>query len=39
MNGKNKHAQVKILEEKLKKILKKIPNWKVPGQMGSKNFG
>ena len=30
MNGKDKHAQVQILQEKLKKILKKIPNWKAP---------
>ena len=31
MNGKNKQAQIKILQEKLKKILKKIRNWKAPG--------
>ena len=31
MNGKNTQAQVQISQEKLKNILKKIPNWKAPG--------
>ena len=30
MNEKNKQARVQISQEKLKKILKKIPNWKAP---------
>ena len=38
MNGKNKQAQVQILQEKLKKILKKIPNWKDPGLDGVQGF-
>ena len=31
MNEKNKQARVQISQEKWKKILKKIPNWKTPG--------
>ena len=43
MNGKNKQAREQISQEKLKKILKKIPNWKAPGPdraqgLWSKNF-
>ena len=34
MNGKNKQARVPILQEKLKKILKKIPDWEAPGPDG-----
>ena len=34
MNAKNKQAQVQISEEELKKMLKKILNWKVPGSNG-----
>ena len=39
MNGKKEQAQVQISQEKLKKILKKMPNWEAPGQMGSKGSG
>ena len=38
MNGKNKQARAQISQEKLKKILKKIPNWKAPGPDGVKGF-
>ena len=38
MNGKNKHARVQILQEKLKKILKKISNRKVPRLDGIQGF-
>ena len=38
INGKNKQARVHILQEKLKKILKKIPNWKAPGPDGFQGF-
>ena len=38
MNGKNKQARVQISQEKLKKILKKIPNWKAPGPDGVQGF-
>ena len=38
MNGKNKQAQVQISQEKLKKILKKIPNLKAPGSDGVQGF-
>ena len=38
MNGKSKQVQVQILEEKLKKILKKIPNLKAPGPDGAQGF-
>ena len=31
INGKNKQARVQISQKKLKKILKKILNWKAPG--------
>ena len=31
MNEKDKQAGVQISQEKLKKILMKIPNWKTPG--------
>ena len=39
MNGKTKHAQVQISQEKLKKILGKIPIGRFLDQMGSKGFG
>ena len=39
MNGKNKQAQVQISLEKLKKILKKIPNGRPLEQTGSKGSG
>ena len=35
---KNKQVQVQMLREKLKKILKKIPNWKAPGPDGVQGF-
>ena len=38
MNVKNKLVQVQILEEKLKKILKKIPNLKAPGPDWAQGF-
>ena len=38
MNEKNKLARVKILREKLNKILTKIPNWKAPGPDGAQGF-
>ena len=38
MNGKNKQAQLQILQEKLKKILNKIPNWKAPEPDGVQEF-
>ena len=38
MNGKNKQGQVQILQEKLKMILKKIPNWNIPGPDGVQGF-
>ena len=38
MNEPNKLARVKILQEKLKKILRKIPNWKAPGPDGVQGF-
>ena len=38
MNGKNKQARIQISQEKLKKILKKIPNWKAPGPNGVEGF-
>ena len=31
MNGKNKQTRVQISHKKLKKLFKKIPNWKAPG--------
>ena len=34
MNAKNKQTQVQISQEELKKMLKKILNWKVPGSNG-----
>ena len=34
MNGKKEQAQVQISQEKLKKILKKMPNWEAPGPDG-----
>ena len=34
MNGKNKQVQVQISQEKLKKILKMVLIWKVPGPDG-----
>ena len=37
MNRKNKQAQLQILRENLKKILK-IPNWKAPGKDGVQGF-
>ena len=38
MNGKNKQTQVQISQEKLKKILKKILNWKAPGPDAVQGF-
>ena len=38
MNGKNKENRVQIWQEKLKKILKKIPNWKAPQPDGFQGF-
>ena len=40
LNGKNKQVHVQISQEELRKILKKIPNWKAPGSDGVrvKNF-
>ena len=40
LNGKNKQGHVQISQEELRKILKKIPNWKAPGSDGVrvKNF-
>ena len=35
---KNKQGRVQILQEKLKKILKKILNWKAPGPDGLQGF-
>ena len=39
VNGKTKHAQVQISQEKLKKILRKIPIRRSLYQMGCKGFG
>ena len=38
MNGKNKQVQVQISQEKLKKILKMVLIWKVPGPDGVQEF-
>ena len=38
MNGKNNKVRLQILQEKLKKVLKKIPNWKAPGSGGVQGF-
>ena len=38
VNGKNKQAQVQISQEKLKKILQRILNWKAPGPDGVQGF-
>ena len=38
MNRKNKEARAQISQEKLKKILKRIPNWKDPGPDGVQGF-
>ena len=38
MNWKNKLARVQVSQEKLKKILKKILNWKAPGPDGVQGF-
>ena len=38
INGKNKQGRVQISQEKLKKILKQIPNWKAPGSYGVQGF-
>ena len=38
MNGKNKKVRVQISQEKLRKISKKIPTWKVPGPDGVQGF-
>ena len=38
MNEKKKQTRVQILQEKLKKILKKILNWKAPGPDGVHKF-
>ena len=38
INGKNKQARVQISQEKLKKILKQIPNWKAPRPGGVQGF-
>ena len=37
-NGKNKQTRLQISQEKLKKILKKIPNCKTPGPDGVQGF-
>ena len=39
ISRKNKQARVQISQEKLKKILGKIPNWKAPGPDGLKGCG
>ena len=38
MNGENIQARTRFSLEKLKKILKKIPNWKAPGPDGAQGF-
>ena len=38
MNGKNKQTQVQISQEKMKKILKNIPNSKISGSDGVQRF-
>ena len=38
INGKNRLVLVQILQEKLKKILKKILNWKARGPDGVQKF-
>ena len=38
MNAGPRQAEVNVTREKIKKILKKVPNWKAPGPDGVQGF-